>query len=82
MRSEPADCPNEDNDDIDDCNVRDALIRKYSYKQAMCLGAFSSTVNQYSMDLEAKIIYIGHTGLRQQYRHLQWIWKEERKWVI
>ena len=24
--------------------VRDALIRKYSYKQAMCIGAFSNTV--------------------------------------
>ena len=24
--------------------VRDSLARKYSYKQAMCIGAFSDTV--------------------------------------
>ena len=27
-------------------NVRDALIRKYSYKQAMSLGSFSNTVGE------------------------------------
>ena len=54
LKSEPSDCPNEDEDDRDGYNVRDALIRKYSYKQAMCLGAFSNTVNQYSA---AEIIF-------------------------
>ena len=33
-----------DDNEINVPNVRDTLIRKYSYKQAMCIESFSNTV--------------------------------------
>ena len=56
--SEP-ESPNDSIQSDDKTNsVRDALIRKYSYKQAMCIGAFSNTVKHFNLfEISLKLFF-------------------------